>query len=75
MKLDNLLNIIIPLDLELKGRNDALMRGVKLMMAVLVVVAIVGSAIEVTLDVCPDGAADWYVWVMVKVIAENLQSF
>ncbi len=65
MKLDNLLNIIIPLDLGLKGKNEALRRGVKLMMAVLVVVAIVGSAIKVTLDVCQEGAADWYVWVMV----------
>ncbi len=65
MKLDNLLNIIIPLDWGLKGRNDALRRGVKLMMAVLVVVAIVGGAIEVTLNVCPEEAADWYVWVMV----------
>ncbi len=65
MKLDNLLNIIIPLDLGLKGKNEMLRRGVKLMMAALVVLAIVGSAIKVTLNVCPEGAADWYVWVMV----------
>ncbi len=65
MKLDNLLNIIIPLDLGLKGKNEALRRGVKLMMAVLVVLAIVVSAIGVTLDMCPEGVADWYVWVMV----------
>ncbi len=65
MKLDNLLNIIIPLDLGLEGRNEALRRGVKLMMAVLVVLAIVGSAVSVALDVCPEGAAGWCVWVMV----------
>ncbi len=65
MKLDNLLNIIIPLDLGLKGKNEALRRGVKLMAAVLVVSAIVCSAVLVTLEICPEGAADWYVWVMV----------
>ncbi len=65
MELDNLLNIIIPLDFGLNGKTEALRRGVKLMMVVLVVVVIVGSAIEMTLDVCPEEAADWCVWVMV----------
>ncbi len=65
MKLDNLLNIIIPLDFGLKGRNEELRRGVKLMMVVLVVAAIVVSSVSVTLAVCPEGATGWYVWVMV----------
>ncbi len=55
MKLDNLLNIIIPLDLWLKGKNEALRRGVKLMMAVLVVMVIVGSAVLSALNMCPEG--------------------
>ncbi len=65
MKLDNLLNIIIPLDLGLKGRNEELMRGVKLMLAVLVVSVVAGSAVEAVLGMCPEGAADWCVGVMV----------
>ncbi len=64
MAIDDLLDIMIPVDCGLNGKSVAARRGVKVMMLVLIAAVIVGSAIAVTSDVCPEDAAVWYVWVM-----------
>ncbi len=64
MTIDKLLSRIVPLELGLGDKSNEMRRTVKLFLAVLIVFAIVYTAIWAARTRCVEGASEWYVIIM-----------